>query len=301
MVDALSREAGGALVVRGEPGIGKSALLATVRARASQNGTQLLAATGVQSETHLPFAGLHQLLRPMLHIAEQIPPQQRGALRAAFGESDDTAPELYLIALATLELVSETAQSSPLLLIVDDAQWLDQPSCAALAFVARRLEAEPAAMLISLRDGRDHPFVDAGLPELRIEGLDDEAAGELLDAGAPHLHPGLRERLLEQAAGNPLALVELPTVLRSEHLSNGELLPSRLPLTARLERAFAMEAEIARLAREGHTNPQIGARLFLSPRTVEWHLRKVFAKLDVRSRRELRDALPDAEQPARAA
>jgi DNA-binding CsgD family transcriptional regulator len=250
MVDDLDGGVGGALVVRGQPGVGKSALLAAVRERAKDHGIQLLSAVGVQSEAHLPFAGLHLLLWPVLHLAEELPPHHRGALRAAFGEPNDTAPELYLIAFASLELISEAAESSPLLLIVDDAQWLDQPSCAALAFVARRLQADPTAILIALRDGGDQPFVDSGLPELRIEGLNEEAAAALLDARAPHLPPGLSERLLEQAAGNPLALVELPKVLRAEHLSEGALVPSRLPLTARLEQAFAMQqSELPRVTR----------------------------------------------------
>jgi DNA-binding CsgD family transcriptional regulator len=241
IVDQLGDGAGGALVVRGDPGIGKSTLLAAATARARDQGMQSLSAVGVQSEAHIPFAGVHQLLGPMLHLAEGLPARQRGALLAAFGRSDEVATELYLIALATLELIGDTAHGSPLLLVIDDAQWLDQASCAALAFVARRLEAEPTAMLIAIRDGHAGPFDNAGLPELRLEALDEEAAGALLDAQAPELRPVLRERLLEEAAGNPLALVELPKVLRSEHLDDRALLPPRLPLTARLEEAFAMQ------------------------------------------------------------
>jgi DNA-binding CsgD family transcriptional regulator len=240
-VDQLAGGAGGALVVRGEPGIGKSALLAAATARARDQGMHSLSAVGVQSETDIPFAGLHQLLGPMLHLADGLPARQRGALLAAFGRSDPIATELYLIALATLELIGDTAHGSPLLLIVEDAQWLDQATCAALAFVARRLAAEPTAMLIAIRNGHAGSFNNAGLPELRLEGVDGAAAGALLDAQAPELHPVLRERLLEEAAGNPLALIELPKVLPSEHLDDGALLPSRLPLTARLEGAFAMQ------------------------------------------------------------
>ena len=155
--------------------------------------------------------------------------------------SEEVAPELFLIGLATLELMGDVAEGSPVLLIIEDAQWLDQPSCAVLAFVARRLAAERELMLIAVRDGFPNLFDEAGLTELRLQRLTDKAAGQLLDSRAPGLGPVVRERLLQDAAGNPLALVELPAALRSEQLDEGALLPSRLPLTARLERAFAAQ------------------------------------------------------------
>ncbi len=232
---------GGALVVRGEPGIGKSALLAVIRAGAREDGFRVLSAVGVQSEARLPFAGLHQLLRPVLRGADRLPARQRAALLSAFGMSDDAAPELFLIGLATLELIGDAAEGSPVLVIADDAHWLDEPSRAVLAFVARRLAAERALMLIAVRDGPAGPFDEAELPELRLSGLDDDAAGSLLDSRAPGLEPVLRERLIAEAAGNPLALVELPEALRSDHAVAGPLAPSRLPLTVRLERAFAAQ------------------------------------------------------------
>jgi DNA-binding CsgD family transcriptional regulator len=201
-----------------------------------------LSAVAVQSEAHLPFSGLHQVLRPILGLASGLPARQRDALLSVFAESDDGAAELFLIGLATLELIGEAGARSPVLLIVEDAQWLDEPSSAVLAFVARRLEAERTVMLVALRDGHESPFDDAGFPELRLEGLDPTAAEVLLDSHAPGLEPVLRERVLVEAAGNPLALVELPAGLRSEELAAGALLPSPLPLTARLERAFAFQA-----------------------------------------------------------
>src|SRR5712691_6030657 len=238
--DLLSGDAGGTLIVRGEPGIGKSALLAAVTTRARDQGIQVLAAAGVQSEARLGFAGLHQMLRPILHLTERLRAPQRAALLGAFGMSEGAAPEIFLIALATLELISDMADTSPVLLVADDAQWIDEPSCAVLAFVARRLAAEPALMLVALREGQASPFDEAELPELRLAGLSEPAARDLLDSRAPDLEPALRERLIEEAAGNPLALVELPDALRAGRTGDGRPW-LRLPLTARLERAFAVQ------------------------------------------------------------
>lgn len=241
LVGGLAEGAGGALVVRGEAGIGKSALLAAAARLAADSGARLLSATGVQAEARLPFAGLHQLLRPVLPLAERLPPRQRAALLSAFGMADGEPAGLFLIGLATLEVISDAAASSPLLLIADDAQWLDEPSCAVLGFVARRLAAESAALLVSVRNGLASPFDNAGLSELLLASLDEPAAESLLDARAPGLDPSLRDRLLAEAAGNPLALVELPKSVRPGKAAPGGLPPSLLPLTARLERAFAAQ------------------------------------------------------------
>jgi hypothetical protein len=151
--------------------------------------------------------------------------------------ADAAAPDRFLIALAALELLADTAARSPLLLVVEDAQWLDRPSGDVLAFVARRLESEPIALLAAVREGYASALGEAGLPELRLEGL-EAAAGALLAAHAPALAPRVRERLLGEAAGNPLALMELPVALGSDQLG-GAALPEWLPLTARLEQAFA--------------------------------------------------------------
>ena len=237
LVRGLAEGAGGALVVRGEAGIGKSSLLAVAAGLAEQAGAQVLTATGIQSETTLPFAGLHQLLRPVLPLAERLPPRLRSALLSAFGLADAEPAGPFLIGLAALELVSDAAASTPVLLIADDAQWLDEPSGAVLGFVARRLANEPAALLIAVRDGLASSFDDAGLLGLPLTGLARSAAAALLEVRGPGLDLAHRDRLLSEAAGNPLALVELPKSVRPGHPAGG----LAGPLTARLEQAFAAQ------------------------------------------------------------
>ena len=209
MLDAIE-QAGGALVIHGEPGIGKSALLADAARRATGRGIQILAATGVQSEADLPFAGLHQLLRPILAGLDTLAPHQRAAVHAAFGAAEGPAPELFQIALAVLDLLAESAAQTPILVIAEDAHWLDHATCDVLAFVARRLQSDPIVLLAASREESDSLLARAGLPELALGALDDATAGALVDALGPGLEPALRERLLAEAAGNPLALVELP-------------------------------------------------------------------------------------------
>jgi DNA-binding CsgD family transcriptional regulator len=237
LVDRV-HDRGGTLVVRGQAGIGKTALLEAASGRAAERGMLVLATTGVQSEAHLPFAGLHQLLHSIITGAESLPTPQRTALLAAFGMTDVAAPDLFLIALAALELLADTAAGSPLLLLVEDAQWLDRPTAEVLAFVARRLESEPIVLLTTIREGYASALGEAGLPELHLEGLDEAAARALLSSHAPEIAPRVRERLLAESAGNPLALLELPVALGSDRLG-GATLPEWLPLTARLEHAFA--------------------------------------------------------------
>ena len=233
------REQGGALVVRGAPGIGKTALLAAASAAASSRGVSVLRTAGVQSETGLAFGGLHQLLTPVLARLDRLPDPQRDALSAAFGVLDVPAPDPFLIALAALNLLVDAAEAGPLLLVVDDAQWLDPPTASALSFIARRVDAESITVLFAARDGPAGPLDDAGLPELPVGGLDDAAAGELVDASAADLPPGVRRRVLQIAAGNPLALLELPDVLRLDDARAAGLSPGPVSLTSRLERAFA--------------------------------------------------------------
>src|SRR3954468_18156091 len=209
LLDAAT-ERGQALVLRGEPGIGKSRLLSLAPQTARDRGMTRLTATGVQSEAHLPFAGLHQLLRPVRERAAELPPIQRDALDAAFGLTREAAPERYRIAMASLDLVSDVAGDAPLLLVVEDAHWLDPPTADVLAFVARRIESDPVVLLVAARDGYPSALTDAGLPEHRLAGLDGASAAALLDATAPGLALTARMRVLREAGGNPLALLELP-------------------------------------------------------------------------------------------
>jgi DNA-binding CsgD family transcriptional regulator len=232
---------GGALVLRGEPGIGKTVMLAVASAAAGSKGVSVLRTAGAQSETGLAFAGLQQLLRPVLSSLDRLPGPQRDALSAAFGAINATVPDPFLIALAALNLLACAADRVPLLLVIDDAQWLDPPTAGVLAFIARRVDAEPIVVMFALRDGVASILDSAGLPELRLGALDDEAAGDLVDASAGNLTQGLRRRVLEIAAGNPLALLELPDTLGLDDMGTSGLSPGGVSLTSRLEHAFAQQ------------------------------------------------------------
>jgi DNA-binding CsgD family transcriptional regulator len=227
----------GVLVVRGEAGIGKSALLDDAAEQAA--GFRVLRAAGAEGELELPFAGLHQLLRPVLDRLGRLPAPQAGALRGAFGLVDgETNP--FLVELGVLTLLAEVAGERPLLCLVDSAQWLDQASAGALLFAARRWRGERVALLLAARDSLRR-FDAPGLPSLRLEGLDREAAGRLLEARAGELAPAVRERLVAESGGNPLALLELPATLSGQLRSGSEPLPELLPLSARLQQAFLQQ------------------------------------------------------------
>ena len=235
MIDQAPRR-GGALVVRGEAGIGKSALLEAVGERAREQGATVVTTAGTPSEARLAFGGLHQLLLPFFDRVEHRPAPQRKALEVAFGVSAGDAPDVFLIGLATLGVVTEREAQAPLLLIVEDAHWLDRSSAEVLAFVARRLEMEPVILLFAVRDGVACDLDEAGLPDFAVAGLDDDASRSLLDVHGGGLSDGLKGRILAEAAGNPLALIELPAAAVDLDLTE----PSEpLPLTARLEATFA--------------------------------------------------------------
>ena len=242
-------QTGSAVVVRGDPGIGKSRLVAEVVSVARDRGFSVLSTTGVECEALLAFSGLHQLLRPVKARVVELMPAQQEALDAAFGLTQGPAPDLFRIAMAALDLICEVAGDTPILLVAEDAHWLDRPTADVLAFIARRLAADPIVMLAAVRDGYPSALADVGLPELRLGALDVPAAEELLDATGIDLHLAERIQILQEAAGNPLALLELPvTVAR---LQRGSPERELVPLTDRLERAFsdrvASQSERARL------------------------------------------------------
>jgi hypothetical protein len=234
LLDEISA-AGSTVVFRGEPGIGKSRLLAEAARLAHERDITVLRTSGVQAEAQLAFAGLHQLLRPIRDRAVNLPAPHRAALDAAFGIAEDAPPEQFRIAMAGLDLLSDVAAEAPLLVLVDDAHRLDRPSADVLAFVARRIESDRIVLLAATRDGHPSPLTGAGLPEYPLQALGAAAATEFLEASAPQLAPAARSRVLREAAGNPLALIELP-LARHPAPRPGD----PLPLTDRLEQAFTV-------------------------------------------------------------
>ena len=233
---------GGALLIRGDAGIGKSALLERAVGLAQAAGMRVLQTTGVRTEANLPFAGLHQLLRPTLAGLEALPKPQYAALGVAFGLVEGAAEDPFLIALATLTLLADAAARTPILVVADDVQWLDRPSADALAFVARRLGSDPLVMVVGLREGDESPFDAADIDELALQPLSDRDARDMVSRLAPELAPSVRDRILREAAGNPLALSELAATIR-EDTASGAGLRDIIPLNARLERAFAARAD----------------------------------------------------------
>jgi DNA-binding CsgD family transcriptional regulator len=229
------------LVIQGEAGIGKTALLHHCAERAS--GFRVARIAGVESEMELPFAGLHQLCAPMLGQLPALPEPQQAALRVALGLASGEAPDRFLVALAALSLLAEVAAERPLLCIVDDAQWLDGASGQVLGFVGRRLLAESVALVFAVRHPAEHREL-AGLPELRLGGLSDEDARALLATTIPgRLDARVRDRIVAETRGNPLALLELPRGLSAAELAGGFGLPEPLPLSGRIEESFLRRLE----------------------------------------------------------
>ncbi|WP_329154296.1 AAA family ATPase [Streptomyces sp. NBC_01456] len=230
------RGEGSAQLLHGEAGIGKTTLLEHAAAHAE--GMRVLRVEGIESEMELAFGGLHQLFLPVLDLLDRLPGPQAGALRAVFGLSDEAVRDRLTLGLATLSLLSEAAAERPLLCLVDDLQWLDQPSVEALSFAARRLQTEGIAMLFATRDTSPAGGAKA-LPRLHITGIDRQSAAMLL----PGLAPPVAERIIAQAQGNPLALQELAAALTPAQRA-GQLGPLALPdtqsaLPSRLQDAFA--------------------------------------------------------------
>ena len=234
LVSAVRRGESRALVLLGEPGMGKTALLDYTIGSASD--FLILKAAGVESEMELTFAFLQQVCAPVLDRLERLPGPQQDALRVAFGLSAGTAPDRFLVGVAALSLFSEVAEERPLLCAVDDAQWLDEASAQALAFVAHRLLAEPLAILFVTSEPIE---ALSGLPELTIDGIrDDDARALLASCIQGPLDERVRERIIAETRGNPLALLELPRGLTPAELAGGFALPDARPLADRVEQSF---------------------------------------------------------------
>src|SRR6266705_5295190 len=239
---AEAAEHGGALFVTGAVGIGKTSLLDVAASEARSRGYNVLAVTGLESEADLPYAGLHQLLQPVLPSAGALPGPQKNALLTALGMRAGAPPEVFLVGLATLSLMDEVADERPLVVVADDFQWLDYATSAVLSFVARRLESTHILLVIGLRETFQTALRSRQLPELHVEPLSDTASADLLVAVAPDLDLQTRRLILDEALGNPMALLELPRAFRLQGTDGREGALRRIPLTDRLERTFSAQA-----------------------------------------------------------
>src|SRR3954453_22847347 len=241
--DALERLVAGVrggqsrvLVLRGEAGVGKTALLRHLSATAK--GCRIARAAGVESEMELAFAGLHGLCAPMLGGLERLPDPQRGALSTAFGLSSGPPPDRFLVGLAVLNLLADAAEEQPLVCIVDDAHWLDRGVAQTLPFVARRLLAERIGLVFARRESVDAHVLE-GLPELIVEGLADADAWALLESTVPGpVDARVRRRILDETRGNPLALIELPRGLTPAEIAGAFRLLDGRPLAGHIEQSF---------------------------------------------------------------
>lgn len=249
-------EGGESMILLGEPGVGKTALLAEVAKRARSRGARVLCANGVEFEAEVSFAALHQLLYPLLHQllypllpeVAALPEPQREAIGVALGYGGGPPPGRLLVSHATFELLAHAASNQPLVVIVDDLAWLDRASAGVLSFVARRVAGTRLGFVGASRTGEESYFERAQLPELELPPLDEPAAADLMRREFPTLPVRVRERLLAEAQGNPLALSELPTALSESQRSRAMELPEVLPLTRRLEGLFA--SRVTRLPEE---------------------------------------------------
>jgi hypothetical protein len=224
------------IVLRGEPGAGKSALLDYLSDRAA--GWRVARAAGSESEIELAYSGLHQLCGPMLDHLARLPAPQRVALETVFGRSTAPAPDRFLVGLATLTLFAEVAEQQPLVCIVDDAHWLDQASAQIVGFVARRLLAERVALVCAARTNIGDDVL-ARLPELSIQGLgDSDARALLLDNVHGPLDAAVCEQIIAESHGNPLALLELPRTWTTADLAGGFGLPRSRPVASKIEQSY---------------------------------------------------------------
>ena len=237
LLDSFREGTGEALVLRGEPGIGKSALLGYARTQATE--ARVLSTRGLEAESDLPFAALSELLPPVLDHLAEIPAPQRAALEGALARGPAVPGDRFAAYVGVLSLLAAAADETPVLVSVDDAHWLDSASAEALVFVARRLGNERIALLFAAREGEPARFEAEDLPELRLAGLDEEDAHALLSVHhGRNVSPAVAEQLRQATAGNPLALIELPSVLSQAQLEGREPLEEPLPLGPTIEDAY---------------------------------------------------------------
>ena len=237
LIDNARGGASGVLVVRGEVGVGKTALLDYLEAKASDS--RIVRTAGVESEMELPFAALHQICAPFLDRRASLPAPQFDALSTAFGLTAGNSPDRFMIGLAVLSLLSDVVDDQPLVCLVDDAHWLDQASAKVLGFVARRLANEAVVLVFAVREHTDYRDL-AGLPELRVSPISDNDARVLLANAFPgKLDDSVLDRVIGEAHGNPLALLELPRLLTSAAFAGGFGLPSDVSVSVRIEENFS--------------------------------------------------------------
>jgi DNA-binding CsgD family transcriptional regulator len=325
LLDAARRGRGGVLVVHGDPGVGKTALVDYAVDAGREFG--VARTVGVEAEMELPFAAVQQMCSPSLELMEHLPEPQREALGVAFGLRTGSPPSPFLVGLAILGVLSEAAEDRPLLCVIDDAQWLDRASARVLAFVARRLLAEKIALLFATRAlGREL----AGLPELHLKPLGHRDARALLESVLPaRLDERVLERIVSETRGNPLALLELPRGMTPAQLAGGFGLPAAVPMSASIEESFTRRlatlpydarrlllvaaaepvgdpallwAAAERLGITGSAGDKVESEdlLVLSPRVVFRHplvRSAVYGAAGLREQREVHRALADATDP----
>ncbi|TWD13574.1 regulatory LuxR family protein [Streptomyces sp. T12] len=238
-----NHDAGSALLLSGEAGVGKTELLYAVAQAASDAGTHVLSAAGVQFEADVSYSALNQALLPLMAIFDELSSSHRDAIRVALGFGAGTPPERLLLSNAALALLRTAAADKPVLLVVDDLQWVDRASAAVFGFIARRLTGSRISFLGASRTEMDSFFERGGLPQFEIPPLDEDASTFLIDSRFPGLAPAVRRRLLQTAQGNPLALLELPKALRAGQRVARESLPYVLPLSQRLQSLFVSRVE----------------------------------------------------------
>jgi DNA-binding CsgD family transcriptional regulator len=285
LLEAVRRGMSGRLVLRGEPGIGKTALLEHAVARAGD--FRVVRAVGIESEMELGFAGLHQVVVPFLSQLPQLPPPQHKALGAAFGLVSGEAPERFQVGLATLTLLARAAVERPVLFVIDDAHWLDIESAEVLAFVTRRLYADRVAILFGIREGSGRESAFVGIPELRVQPLATEDAQRLLArVTVGTLASEVSNRFIIETGGNPLAILELAPATSPTALAAAPLLDEPLPVHSRLQQHFL--AKVGALPAKTQTFLQLASTDSSTDPVVLWHAAKLLA-ID-------RDALAPAER-----